>query len=82
MYMYIYIYIHIYVHIHRDPEPKDNSSIRKDTSTYEGGFVLRLRHCFLIKEFLLGLGSLCLLLNYVVGQDSYPNVSFYGFLKL
>ena len=47
----------------RDPNPEDTSLIRKDTPTYMRDSILRLQQCFLIKEFLLGLGSLCLLLN-------------------
>ena len=47
----------------RDPNPKGNSLIGKETSTRIRDSVLRLQHCFLIKELLLGLGSLCLLLR-------------------
>ena len=42
----------------RDPNPGDGSLMRKEPSTYKG---FHSAFAVLVKEFLLGLGSLCLL---------------------
>ena len=48
---------------HRDPNPKDNSLIRKKHLRIRDS-MLCLQHRFLTQEFLLGLGSLRLLLTF------------------
>ena len=74
IYIYIYIvcvYIYIYTYIYkererergkqRDPSPKDSSLVRKETSTRKGFLFCACSIVFLIKELLLGSGSLGLL---------------------
>ena len=55
----------------RDPNPKDNSLLRKETSTCKG-FQYTFAAFLFIKEFWSGLGSLCLLLRFSHGSERAP----------
>ena len=53
----------------RGPNPKDNSLVRRETSTYKGFYSYVSGVVFLFRSCFLGLGSLCLLLRY--GKPNY-----------
>ena len=52
----------------KDPNPKDDSLIREEASTYEA-FQYTFAALIMFKDLLLRLGSLCLLLNCYFGVD-------------